>query len=183
MKSQILHTVWCDISGEAAGKIWNWLLRDEYFGSVVLTKVGTNTEDQWRSFERQLSSIHSHRQKPERSKPQQSDILRRYSALICLLLVAHFFCHQPNAVTSDSRMSFNIQCRLRLLWQRLDAWNMSGDCVSYGVPLALLGSLGEDGRPRRQCQWNNYTNRGRQTEHVNMWNWHDHGVRVPHVRL
>ena len=26
MKSQVLHTVWCDISGEAAGGIWHWSL-------------------------------------------------------------------------------------------------------------------------------------------------------------
>ena len=26
MKSQVLHTVWCDISGEAAGEICNWSL-------------------------------------------------------------------------------------------------------------------------------------------------------------
>ena len=26
MKSQVLSTVWCNISGEAAGKIWNWSL-------------------------------------------------------------------------------------------------------------------------------------------------------------
>ena len=26
MKSQVLHTVWCYISGEAAGEIWNWSL-------------------------------------------------------------------------------------------------------------------------------------------------------------
>ena len=26
MKSQVLHTVWCNISGEAAGEIWNWSL-------------------------------------------------------------------------------------------------------------------------------------------------------------
>ena len=26
MKSQVLHTVWCNISGEAAGEIWNWPL-------------------------------------------------------------------------------------------------------------------------------------------------------------
>ena len=26
MKSQVLHTVWCDISGEAAGEIWYWSL-------------------------------------------------------------------------------------------------------------------------------------------------------------
>ena len=26
MKSQVLHTVWCNISGEAAGGIWNWSL-------------------------------------------------------------------------------------------------------------------------------------------------------------
>ena len=26
MKGQILHTVWCYISGEAAGEIWNWSL-------------------------------------------------------------------------------------------------------------------------------------------------------------
>ena len=26
MKSQILHTVWCNSSGEAAGEIWNWSL-------------------------------------------------------------------------------------------------------------------------------------------------------------
>ena len=25
MKSQVLHTVWCNISGEAAGEIWKWL--------------------------------------------------------------------------------------------------------------------------------------------------------------
>ena len=115
MKSQILHTVWCDIK---------------------------DTEDQWRSFERQLSSIHSHRQKPERSKPQLSDILRRSSTLICLLLVAHFFCHQPNAVTSDSRMSFNIQYRLRLLWQRVDAWNMSHDCLVWR-PIDFIRELRE----------------------------------------
>ena len=26
MKSQVLHTVWCYITGEAAGEIWNWSL-------------------------------------------------------------------------------------------------------------------------------------------------------------
>ena len=26
MKSQVLHTVWCNISAEAAGKIWKWPL-------------------------------------------------------------------------------------------------------------------------------------------------------------
>ena len=26
MKSQVLHTVWCNISGEAAGEIWHWSL-------------------------------------------------------------------------------------------------------------------------------------------------------------
>ena len=26
MKSQVLHTVWCNISGEAAGEIWYWSL-------------------------------------------------------------------------------------------------------------------------------------------------------------
>ena len=26
MKSQVLHTVWCYISGEAAGEIWHWSL-------------------------------------------------------------------------------------------------------------------------------------------------------------
>ena len=26
MKSQVLHTVWCNISGEAVGEIWNWTL-------------------------------------------------------------------------------------------------------------------------------------------------------------
>ena len=26
MKSQGLHTVWCNISGEAAGEIWEWSL-------------------------------------------------------------------------------------------------------------------------------------------------------------
>ena len=26
MKSQVFHTVWCNISGEAAGEIWNWSL-------------------------------------------------------------------------------------------------------------------------------------------------------------
>ena len=24
MKSQVLHTVWCNISGGAGGEIWNW---------------------------------------------------------------------------------------------------------------------------------------------------------------
>ena len=24
MKSQVLHTVWCNISGDAVGEIWNW---------------------------------------------------------------------------------------------------------------------------------------------------------------
>ena len=26
MKSQVLHTVWCYISGEAAGEFWHWSL-------------------------------------------------------------------------------------------------------------------------------------------------------------
>ena len=26
MKSQVLHTVWCNITGEAAGEIWTWSL-------------------------------------------------------------------------------------------------------------------------------------------------------------
>ena len=27
MKSQVLHTVWCNVSGEAAGEIWSWSLK------------------------------------------------------------------------------------------------------------------------------------------------------------
>ena len=26
MKSHVLHTVWCNIPGEAAGEIWSWSL-------------------------------------------------------------------------------------------------------------------------------------------------------------
>ena len=29
MKSQVLHTVWCYISGEASGEIWHWSLIDQ----------------------------------------------------------------------------------------------------------------------------------------------------------
>ena len=31
MKSQVLHTVWCNIAGEAAGEIWHWSLLDKTF--------------------------------------------------------------------------------------------------------------------------------------------------------
>ena len=32
MRSQVLHTVWCNTSGEAAGEIWNWSqMRDDYY--------------------------------------------------------------------------------------------------------------------------------------------------------
>ena len=34
MKCQVLHTVWCNISGETAGEIWNWSF------SGVFKKVG-----------------------------------------------------------------------------------------------------------------------------------------------
>ena len=37
MKSQVLHTVWCNISGEAAGEIWNW----SYLGVKGLTRSTT----------------------------------------------------------------------------------------------------------------------------------------------
>ena len=38
MKSQVLHTVWCYISGEAAGEIWNWsaLGRERFKGEQKL---------------------------------------------------------------------------------------------------------------------------------------------------
>ena len=26
MENHVLHTVWCNISGEAAGEVWNWSL-------------------------------------------------------------------------------------------------------------------------------------------------------------
>ena len=26
MKTHVLHTVWCNITGEAAGEIWTWSL-------------------------------------------------------------------------------------------------------------------------------------------------------------
>ena len=37
MKTQVLHTVWCIISGEAAGEIWNWSL----MGVKWLTNTST----------------------------------------------------------------------------------------------------------------------------------------------
>ena len=40
-----------------------------------------------------------------------------------------------------------------------------------------------EGKQRWQRQWTNLTNCRRQKGHVNMWNWHDLGVVVPHVRL
>ena len=41
MKGQVLHTVWCKISGEAAGEIWNWSLLGVqglmvYLGGIVV---------------------------------------------------------------------------------------------------------------------------------------------------
>ena len=44
MKSQVLHTVWCDFSGEAAGEIWNWSLRSwlsELFECFCCCSVST----------------------------------------------------------------------------------------------------------------------------------------------
>ena len=41
MKSQVLHAVWCNISGEAAREIWNWsLLGIEGFSSLKLKATG-----------------------------------------------------------------------------------------------------------------------------------------------
>ena len=61
------------------------------------------------------------------------------------------------------------------------------DLVDASCPFSMVEyatSLNhQDGRPRRQCQGNNLANCRRQKEHVNMWNWHDLGVVVPHVRL
>ena len=37
MKSQVLHTVWCYISGEAAGEIWHWSLLGVKEFSVINT--------------------------------------------------------------------------------------------------------------------------------------------------
>ena len=40
MKSQVLPTVWCNISGEAAGEIWNWsLLEVKGFNSFYMAKM------------------------------------------------------------------------------------------------------------------------------------------------
>ena len=55
--------------------------------------------------------------------------------------------------------------------------------VQYRVFSATLLEY-QDARRRRQRRWNNETYVRRQKEHVNMiWNLHDLGVVVPHVRL
>ena len=41
MKSQVLHTVWCYISGKVAGEIWNWSL----LGVKELHKLGDGHRD------------------------------------------------------------------------------------------------------------------------------------------
>ena len=37
MESQVLHTVWCNISGKAAVEIWYWSLELDGAGSLVDT--------------------------------------------------------------------------------------------------------------------------------------------------
>ena len=39
MKSQVLHIVWCNISGETAGKIWNWSLLEVKGLTLSLLRV------------------------------------------------------------------------------------------------------------------------------------------------
>ena len=51
MKSQVLHTVWCNISGEAAGEIWNWSL----LGTTVIEihfLVTVHLQEPYRSTEK-----------------------------------------------------------------------------------------------------------------------------------
>ena len=44
MKSQVLPTVWCNSSGEAAGEIWHWsVLKDNSANGYVPPKYGTLT--------------------------------------------------------------------------------------------------------------------------------------------
>ena len=54
MKSQVLHTVWCNVSGEAAGEILNWSL----LGVKGLAAL-RGDESAWESllFDRKLSCI------------------------------------------------------------------------------------------------------------------------------
>ena len=87
MKSQVLHTVWCYISGEAAGEIWHWSL----FATTHHTDDGQNEDGQsvgderWREDERQgvheRQNVHAKQQlqDEEHNRTVNNDVVLRNS--------------------------------------------------------------------------------------------------------
>ena len=49
MESQVLYTVWCRISGEAAGEIWTWSLLGVK-GLIQCEGLGTSREHNYKQY-------------------------------------------------------------------------------------------------------------------------------------
>ena len=69
MKSQVLHTVWCNISGQAAGEIWHWSLLGVKGLQCALFLVAAITRATW-TWEMMLSCnrLRTRFQRMERTK-------------------------------------------------------------------------------------------------------------------
>ena len=72
MKSQVLHTVWCNIPGEAAGEIWNWS------PSVVrILSQNSNQVAQIQTRETDGRNLRGRRQRWRRKQSEQWEEWRR----------------------------------------------------------------------------------------------------------
>ena len=105
MKSHVLHTVWCNISGEAAGGIWNWSLlwirlmaRGTYVVEVLFLRFHEAPEQRSVnkiSKARELTTLQPNSQYSLRSYPDVSSVsgkkkqrnqTQRSSWAFCLLI-------------------------------------------------------------------------------------------------
>ena len=137
MKSQVLHTVWCNISCEAAGEIWNWSL----LGVKGLTRQHDHTGMALIS---RALEIQRRTMKQYQLRKCPGTFLRRASSVI--QFGAELIWQIKDDYTTNSRTSLS-----HFLFERLGEC-ASGTCLYVGGAALLLQIWAESSLNTASCQ-------------------------------
>ena len=120
MKSYVLHTAWCDISGETAGEIWNWC---HYLSERV-----------------NCAGRYSHQ--PQGFSVRLKLIWKRWKVIVTKCSEND----QNNTVSAAAATHEGPACISRSYSSRMENWRMRNLNETYQVPVWPLESLVQ--RPR-----------------------------------
>ena len=144
MKSQVLHTVWCNISGEAAGEIWTWSL----LGVEGLMHFRVSMPPDPRGYECTLVS------RPLTRRTPRSLIL---VTIACLQILTH---SPPLPCIHTTWLAFKVE------WRRVDELSSAHPRLTRAIILHFLSYIVTDKlteisarQPTPAFWWNHHDSR------------------------